>query len=556
LLDAELNDTVDEIYPDNDDLPSTSVASNTNYKIIRGKNTGKNKKSQNKDNNGGFIWNDIGEARPRFPFTGNPGIKVEISRENKPIEYFDKFFDDSIINEIVQQTNIYAQQFVNENNLKARSRVIQWEDTNSDEIRVYLALLLLQGIVYKPEQAQYFSKKQSISTPFFAAIMLKDRFLLLSKFLHFTDNKKFDSDGPIPRKLFKIWPILEHMKQKFSQLYIPERDVAIDESLLLWKGRLSWKQYIPTKRARFGIKSFEICESTSGYIWDFFVYLGKGTEYDAAMSPDEPMGSKVVYTLAKPLFGKGYCIHMDNFFSSPQLYKKLCENHTDAVGTLRSNRQGVPKQLVQTKLKQGELKSFYSDKIMVMKWKDKKDVYMISTTHDHSTKITGGEHARKAKPVVCCDYNDSMGGVDLSDAFLSCYPTARKRLKKYYMKQFRHILDMACLNAHILFKMNGGTLTTLAFLIRLVDELIEKYHVPIEAKCKGRPSHGDTPVRLTGRHFLAPLPPTDKKVHPQKRCHVCYSKGIRKGTIYGCPDCLKPLCVEPCFRIYHTVLKY
>jgi hypothetical protein len=33
----------------------------------------------------------------------------------------------------------------------------------------------------------------------------------------------------------------------------PERDVTVDESILLCKGGHGWMQYIPQKRARFGI---------------------------------------------------------------------------------------------------------------------------------------------------------------------------------------------------------------------------------------------------------------------------------------------------------------
>ena len=69
-----------------------------------------------------------------------------------------------------------------------------------------------------------------------------------------------------------------------------------------------------------------------------------------------------------------------------------------------------------------------------------------------------------------------MGGVDLSDCFLSSYPSARKCLKKYYQKQFRHILDMVILNAHILFKKSGGKDSRLAFILNLVDRLVETYN--------------------------------------------------------------------------------
>ena len=56
------------------------------------------------------------------------------------------------------------------------------------------------------------------------------------------------------------------------------KDVCIDESLLLWKGRLKWKRYIPLKRGRFGIESFILAES--GYVWDLLVYTGRQTKYD------------------------------------------------------------------------------------------------------------------------------------------------------------------------------------------------------------------------------------------------------------------------------------
>lgn len=36
-------------------------------------------------------------------------------------------------------------------------------------------------------------------------------------------------------------------------MYIPKCDISIDESLMAFKGRLSWKQFISTKRARFGL---------------------------------------------------------------------------------------------------------------------------------------------------------------------------------------------------------------------------------------------------------------------------------------------------------------
>ncbi|GBO32852.1 PiggyBac transposable element-derived protein 4 [Araneus ventricosus] len=57
--------------------------------------------------------------------------------------------------------------------------------------------------------------------------------------------------------------------------YVQEKDVSVDESLLLYKGRLGYKQYLPKKTARFGIKFYQLCESSSGYIWNRLIYTGK-----------------------------------------------------------------------------------------------------------------------------------------------------------------------------------------------------------------------------------------------------------------------------------------
>ena len=134
-------------------------------------------------------------------------------------------------------------------------------DTNPTEMKTLIGLLVLQDIVQKPENEMYFSKKESIVTLYFSQIMTEKRFHLLLKFLHFADNSKFDPDQH-QQKLFKIQPILDHLKSKFSSAYTPEQSVRVDESFLLWKG-LGWIQYLPSKQSRFGVKIYKLCESST-----------------------------------------------------------------------------------------------------------------------------------------------------------------------------------------------------------------------------------------------------------------------------------------------------
>ena len=80
-----------------------------------------------------------------------------------------------------------------------------------------------------------------------------------------------------PSKRFKTYLVLYHLNKKFQSLYLPRQNIAIDESMMLWRGRLSFKQYMPLKASKFGIKSYELCESSSGYLWSFIIYMGKDT---------------------------------------------------------------------------------------------------------------------------------------------------------------------------------------------------------------------------------------------------------------------------------------
>jgi len=53
----------------------------------------------------------------------------------------------------------------------------------------------------------------------------------------------------------------------------------VNDSLLLWRRRLGWIKYIPSKRSKFEVKIYKLCESSTGYVWNFIVYTGKDSIY-------------------------------------------------------------------------------------------------------------------------------------------------------------------------------------------------------------------------------------------------------------------------------------
>jgi hypothetical protein len=82
------------------------------------------------------------------------------------------------------------------------------------------------------------------------------RFHLLLELRHFVGNESYDEAKCDSKRLYKLNRILDLLNAIFRSVYTAECDVSVGESLMTWKGRLSQKVYIPSKRNIFGIKSF------------------------------------------------------------------------------------------------------------------------------------------------------------------------------------------------------------------------------------------------------------------------------------------------------------
>ncbi|GBO24569.1 PiggyBac transposable element-derived protein 4 [Araneus ventricosus] len=343
-------------------------------------------------------WCRIGQENlspppPRFPFSGNPGLNTRMDGSS-PIEFFCIFSDDDIVGYIASETNRYAEDFIEKNDLTPSSRVQKWKDVDSSEIRVFLGIIILQGIVQKPLQMWYWSQRPLLSTPYLKQLMSEKRFSIIMKFLHFTNNETIDLETHPQPGLRKIYEVYDAINRKFKSSYVPERDVSVDESLLLYKGRLGCKQYLPKREPGKDMP-----------LWN--------------ESPNYKSTTNIVMTLLEDLLDKGYCVTLDNFYTSPELAELLLSHRTDVYGTLRPNRIGVPEEIKKGTLRKGEIFGFQKGKICVMKYMDKKPICILSTVHntviveqDKKRKKTHGKSERivSKKPQAIIDYNLTMGG--------------------------------------------------------------------------------------------------------------------------------------------------
>ncbi|XP_012244020.1 uncharacterized protein LOC100749365 [Bombus impatiens] len=105
-------------------------------------------------------------------------------------------------------------------------------------------------------------KRAVLETPIFRQTMP------FMRFLHFSDNETDDSKD----RLRKIRPVINFWNQKFKEIYTPNEYVSIDESLMKYKGRSAYKQFNLSKKARFGIKIYKLCEATTGFCHGCKIY--------------------------------------------------------------------------------------------------------------------------------------------------------------------------------------------------------------------------------------------------------------------------------------------
>ncbi|XP_038124351.1 piggyBac transposable element-derived protein 4-like [Cyprinodon tularosa] len=99
--------------------------------------------------------------------------------------------------------------------------------------------------------------------------MSRDRFVAIWRYLHLQNNQAADVNKD--DKLWKMRWFLNYLLDRFQALYEVDGNVSVDESMIKFKGRLSFRQYLPMKPTKWGVKVWVMAESSTGYVTNFQV---------------------------------------------------------------------------------------------------------------------------------------------------------------------------------------------------------------------------------------------------------------------------------------------
>ena len=174
------------------------------------------------------------------------------------------------------------------------------------------------GCVKLPSYEHYWSKNELSGFPVFPKVMPQNKFQQMLRFWHFVDNE--NSPGG---NLSKIMPLVVQLDNKIAAIYTSDRKLSIDESMMLWIGRLVFRHYRINKKHKYGVKLYELCESDD-IVMNVKIYSGEPPPDILSLGQT----AVIVLNLMANFLGKGYRLYTDNFYNSFELAKYMITQNT------------------------------------------------------------------------------------------------------------------------------------------------------------------------------------------------------------------------------------
>ena len=112
-------------------------------------------------------------------------------------------------------------------------------------MRAFVYIQYMFGVCQLPDQAMYWSSNPMLRNSAVADVMSKWWMQKLSQYFHLNNNEKAVPRGePDYDPLFKVRPLLTEVLDNSCKCYNPGQDISIDEAMIKFNGRLSFKQFV------------------------------------------------------------------------------------------------------------------------------------------------------------------------------------------------------------------------------------------------------------------------------------------------------------------------
>lgn len=159
-----------------------------------------------------------------------------VARVNSLEDCFSLYLRDMTVQIIVDYTNLHGQRFTR-----------HWTNTDPAEMRAFPGLLLLAGVYRSRNKATRSLWDEQTGRFVFRSTMSLKRFQLINATIRFDDRLTWpwrcaDDKLAAFREVWEMWLL------RLSQLFNLSDDIRVDEQLVPYRGRCSFRQYMPQKQ--------------------------------------------------------------------------------------------------------------------------------------------------------------------------------------------------------------------------------------------------------------------------------------------------------------------
>ncbi|XP_071626836.1 uncharacterized protein [Temnothorax longispinosus] len=311
--------------------------------------------------------------------------------------------------------------------------------TDANKIKAYIGLLYYSGM-WKQSSVHYERLwDRSNGTTTYRCTMPKARFMFLSSSLRFDDKttrSATDKFGPIRA----VWDIFIRNCQRYYKLH---NNCTVDEQLLGFRDRCSFRMYIKSKPDKYGLNIVSLNDACTSYMYNAIPYLGK-----TSTPPNESVSEYFLREVTAPIHGTNRNVTCDNWFTSVPITRQLLEPYRLCItGTIRKNKREIPQAMKIAEREPPASKYCYDDNLTLVSYTPKKNkVVLLLTSYLH-----GNNKETDGKPDIVHFYNKNKGGTDCFDMLCHSF-TVSRRTNRWPMQIFFGILDQAAVNARILLK--------------------------------------------------------------------------------------------------------
>lgn len=265
-----------------------------------------------------------------------PGLKgpARIKSPSTPYEAWQLLFTEDILNIILEHTNAKITEL--SSNYQG-SHVSFVDHLGLTELKAFLGLLYLAGIFKsgREDTASLFST-DGTGRPIFRATMSQKRFLFLLSAIRFDDVASRRNRIDEGDKLAAVSQIFNILVNNCQDNYTCSEYSTVDEMLVAFRGRCSFRMYMKSKPAKYGLKIMCLCDAKSHYLLNAFVYTGKSNERQTRKLSVPTLD---VLNLVKPIENTNRNVTGDNWFTSIELINELKSRRLTYVGTVKKTKE-------------------------------------------------------------------------------------------------------------------------------------------------------------------------------------------------------------------------